>query len=169
MRVHARPVLDHGVPHPGPPAEPVVARGLHHDVALDAADPPQRVGHHGRLEPALLDDVGVLEVTATAQARTGVRARWLDPVWRRREHLYRVRVQILAGLRGHPGMHQLARKCVTYEDDLALVPRDAVPAVGHWAYFQLQYRPDNAVVRHRSPELLRAPRRTWPATRSSRS
>ncbi len=75
-------------------------------------------------------ELDVLEVAATAAARSGVRAERDDPVGGRGQDLDSVGPQVGGGAGGDAGSHALAREGVADEDDLPVRrPADA-PAAG---------------------------------------
>jgi hypothetical protein len=159
--------------HAGAPAQAVGCAGhlLDLDVALHAGQALQLLGDQGRLEPALRRQVDVLPVAAAAAAGSGVRARPLDPVRGRVQHLDGVRPQEGAGRRGHDRPHPLARQRVPDEDDPPVRrPRHAGPARRHLADVQLEHRAgsgpvvrlDRRTVRGRAHRVRRVGRRTSP-------
>ena len=124
------------VRQPRPASSP--GRDSTHDVDLLLGQPGELLADHGDLELALMGDGDVLEVAAAAPARAGIRARRGDPVRAGLEHLHAVGPdEPLALTRlGDLGVDPLTGQRVADEDDPALVPRDAEPAVGHRAHLE---------------------------------
>src|SRR4051812_20477427 len=123
-----------GEPHPRPPAESTRVSGhrLDDDIAVDPGQPVQLLGHDGRLEPALLDEVDVLPVAATTPARSCPRTRRRHPGRSRAHDLDRIRTQVGAPLLGDPHLDPFTGQGVADEDNTALGPaRDAHAAVRH--------------------------------------
>ena len=113
-----------------------------HDV-VEPGQPRELLADDRRLELPLRGGVDVLPVAATAPAGPAVRAGPLDPVGRGLEDLDGVgaaeaRVAVL----GDPHDHPLARQGVPDEDDPALVPRNAVPAVGDGTHSDVELGAD---------------------------
>ncbi|CAL2070883.1 protein of unknown function [Streptomyces murinus] len=137
--------------HPGAPLRhlaggQLVALGRDHRavpaglLGREAREPPQLLGEHVRLQPALGARLGVLPVAATAAAGPGEGAGRLDAVLGRLQDAYGVRAQEAGALLalGHLRHHPLARQRVPDEEDLALGGTgDAVAAVGDGADLDL--------------------------------
>ena len=115
----------------------------------------------------------VLEVAAAAQPGPGVRARRRHPVGRGAQHRNGIRTdEPLAGAGlGDPGEHPLAGDRVAHEEDLPVVARDAVPAVGDRRDVDLDLVADRepaAVGLGHQPSPRRTSPTTGPSSRSSK-
>ena len=123
------------------PAEAVGVPGdrLHHDRSLQPGHAGQLFLDPRRLEPALGPELHVLVVAATAAARTGVRARGLDPVGRGLQDGHGVGPQVGAAGLGHPGPDPLTGQGVPDEDHPAVGrPGHAAAAGRHRADQEFQ-------------------------------
>ena len=94
----------------------------------EAADALQGVAHLVVLGGDLRLVVEVLEAAAAAGGI--VRARGVDPVGTALDHLGRQRLGVVPLHLGHAGADEVAREPAADEDDEAVQPSDAVPAVG---------------------------------------
>ena len=94
---------------------------------LDASEPAQRVRHL----PLLLLELRLVREILEAAAAAGriVRARRLDALRPRREHVDGERLGMVALHLRHARAHAIAGKPATHEHDVAVQPRDAVAAV----------------------------------------
>ena len=102
----------------------------------DPADPLERVSNLVFLRRSLHRVVEILE--AAAAAGRVVRARRLDALRRRLEHLRRERLGEPALHLRHARAHAIARKPAPDEDDEAVQARDAVAAVGERVDLELE-------------------------------
>src|SRR5262245_35814883 len=93
----------------------------------DAADAAQSIGDLGRLRLDLRLVREVLEAAAPAGRIVG--ARRIDALGPRLQHLGRERLGVAALHLRHARAHGVARQAAPHEDDEAVQPRDAVPAV----------------------------------------
>ena len=118
---------------PRPRAPPQRSPGQRLDGQVDVVEtgqPRELLADDGLLEPALRRGVHVLPVAAAAEPGTAVGTGPLDAVGCGLEDLDGVGAAVAGvAVLGHPDDHALPGQRVPDEDDPALVPRDAVPAV----------------------------------------
>ena len=138
-------------PYAAAPAQPcgIAGNRLHLDRPIQAGQALQLLGDAEGLQAALGPQFHVLEVTAAAAPRPGMRAGGLDAVGRGGQDLDGVRPQEGGRAGGDSGPHPLAGQAVTDEDHLAVGrPGHAAPAGGDGAHLQLQ---DIVAVLHARP------------------
>lgn len=112
--------------------QPVARQLLHHDVALDARQPPQLLRDDLGLQQTLAAAGHVLPVAPTAPTRNRNRARRNDSIRRRLHHLDGVRPpERPRPILGDRDDNPLTRQRMPYEHHAPLMPRDAVPTMRH--------------------------------------
>jgi hypothetical protein len=131
--------------HPGAPAEAFLVAGhrLDGDVDIEAGEPTKLLGDNGSLEIPLCGEGCVLEVAASAQARTRDGAGSRHPIRRRREHGDGVTAPepVAVVALGDLHDHRLAGQAVPGEDHARLglgQSNDAVATMGHRADGRLE-------------------------------
>jgi hypothetical protein len=123
------------VANPRAPAEALCAvrsvDRLNHANPVDSRESAKLLSDDLGLQPALRSQIDVLEVAASAQAGTGDRARWSDPIRAGPQNPHRIcpPVTIMAVV-GDLDLHSLTGQRVADEDHPALVSSYAVSAVG---------------------------------------
>jgi hypothetical protein len=126
-------------PHAAAPAQRTAGQLFDLDFALDPGQPLQLLGDDAALELPLELRRRVLPVAAAAQSRCRDRARRLDPLGDRTHHPDGVGpAERTAVVLGDLGEDLLARQRVPDEHHPALHPGDAVAAMGHRPYLELE-------------------------------
>ncbi len=122
------------------------------DLGLPPGQPPQLLGDHHRLQPALRLGGGVGEITAARAADTRDRAQGRYPVRRRLQDLERLgAAEGAATVLGHPDPYQFPGQTVPDEQHPPLVPGHAEAAVPGWAEAYLQF--GSAPISHARPRI----------------
>ncbi len=153
------------VAHPRAPAEALGGVGsvgrLNHASPVDSRQSAQLLSDDLGLQPALRSEIDVLEVAASAHARTGDLARRSDPIRTGPQNLHRIcPPETIMAVVGDPDQHLLTRQGVPDEYHPALVPSDAVSAVGDRAHLdRAQQSPLPRALRRTDPSATRPARR----------
>src|SRR5690606_1740634 len=132
-------------------------------VEVDPRDPAQLLREDVALPAPLRGERHVRELPPSHPAGTGLRPHRRHPVGRRLEDLDRVGAPELRGVAAlrDARADALAGQRVAHEDDAAVVPRDAVPAVRDRADLELDLDLRSRLDARRPPGLApRAPART---------
>src|SRR5215208_926843 len=123
------------VSHSRAPAEALCAvrsvGRLNHVSPVDSRESAKLLSEDLGLQPALRSEIDVLEVAASAQPRTGDRARRSDPIRAGPQNLHRICPPVtIMTVVGDLDLHSLTGQRVADEDHPALVSSYAVSAVG---------------------------------------
>jgi hypothetical protein len=121
--------------HPRAPAEALCAvrrvGRLNHASPVDSRESAKLLSDDLGLQAALRSQIDVLEVAASAQARTGDRARRRDPIRAGPQNLHRIcPPETIMAVVGDLDQHSLTGQRVANEDHPTLVSSYAVSAVG---------------------------------------